>query len=85
VWFETGAVGAGILLCFGLLTLRSIGFQDEGARPALFATFAICTVIAATGFSAFAPWVVASFAVSALFAALATARAAGTLAERSEG
>jgi exopolysaccharide production protein ExoQ len=74
VWFETGAVGAGILLCFGLLTLRSIGFQDEGMQPFLFATFATCTVIAGTGFSAFAPWLVASFAVCALFAALATAQ-----------
>jgi O-antigen ligase len=85
VWFETGAVGAGILLCFGLLTLRSIGFKHEGVQPALFATFATCTMIAATGFSAFAPWLVASFAVCALFAALATAQATITRSVRSEG
>jgi hypothetical protein len=72
VWFETGALGAGILLCFGLLALRRIGLQDPGVRPVLFANFASCTMIAATGFSAFAPWLVASFAMSALFAALAT-------------
>jgi len=75
VWFETGAVGAGLLLCFGLLVLRSIGLQDRYVRPALFATFASCTMIAATGFSAFAPWLTASFAISALFAGLASADA----------
>ena len=78
VWFETGAVGAGLLLCFGLLALRAIGMQDAAAQPALFATFATCTMIASAAFSAFAPWLVASFAVCALFAALATAQVAAS-------
>ena len=73
VWFETGALGAGLLLCFGLSVLRNIGLQDMRVRPALFAAFATCTMIAATGFSAFAPWLTASFAISALFAGLASA------------
>jgi O-antigen ligase len=75
VWFETGAFGAGLLLCFGLLVLRSIGLQDIRVRPTQFATFATCTMIAATGFSAFAPWLTAAFAISALFANLASADA----------
>ena len=75
VWFETGALGAGLLLCFGLSVLRNIGLQDMRVRPALFAAFATCTMIAATGFSAFAPWLTASFAISALFAGLASANA----------
>lgn len=78
VWFETGAVGAGLLLCFGLLALRAIGMQDAAAQPALFATFATCTMIASAAFSAFAPWLVASFAVCALFAALAAAQVAAS-------
>jgi O-antigen ligase len=73
VWFETGALGAGLLLGFGLLVLRGIGLQDRRIRPALFATFASCMMVAATGFSAFAPWLSASFAISALFAGLAKA------------
>jgi O-antigen ligase len=73
VWFEAGLVGAGILLIFGLLALHRIGRQPPDVRPALLATFATCTMIAATGFSAFAPWLNASFAMSALFAALAMA------------
>jgi exopolysaccharide production protein ExoQ len=90
VWFETGAVGAGLLLCFGLLALRGIGVQDAAVQPALLATFATCMMIASAGFSAFAPWLVASYAVCALFAALATAqaatsRSAGALAEHGAG
>jgi hypothetical protein len=81
VWFEGGAVGAGILLCFGLLALRGIGVQDAAVQSTLFATFATCTMIASAGFSAFAPWLVASFAICALFAAMATAQVAGRSAD----
>ena len=74
VWFEAGAVGAAILLSFGLITLRSIASLERSAQPALFASFASCAMISATGFSAFAPWQTASFAMCALFAALALAQ-----------
>ena len=77
-WFEAGAVGAGLLLCFGLLALRAIGVRDATVQSALFATFATCTMIASTGYSAFAPWLVASFAACALFAAMATAQVGGS-------
>jgi O-antigen ligase len=72
VWFETGALGAGILLCFGLFALQGIALLDASVRPALFATFGTCTMIASTAFSAFAPWLIASFAMCALFSTLAS-------------
>ena len=75
-WFEAGAVGAGLLLCIGLLVLRAIGTHRRRLQPALLATFASCAAIAATGFSAFAPWLLASYAIVTLFAALAVAAAA---------
>ena len=62
VWFETGAVGAGLLLSFGLLVLRSIGLQDRRVRPALFGLQRFRTLTA-------------SFAISTLFAGLASADA----------
>lgn len=76
VWFETGAVGALLLLSIGLLSLQAIGRQPSTVQAAQFATFTGCTMIAATGFSAFAPWLIASFGLSALFAALARTLAA---------
>jgi O-antigen ligase len=83
VWFETGAVGAMLLLSVGLFSLQAIGREPSTVQPALFATFAGCTMIAATGFSAFAPWLIASFGLSALFAALA--RTFATFAATKEG
>jgi hypothetical protein len=78
VWFETGAVGAMLLLSIGLLSIQAIGRQPSTVQPALFAAFAGCTMIAATGFSAFAPWLIAAFGLSALFAALAQTFATAT-------
>ena len=75
VWFEAGAVGAAILLVFGLLVMRAIRQRPQPVQAALFATFSSCTMIAATGYSAFAPWLSASFAVGAIFGAVATAMA----------
>jgi O-antigen ligase len=74
VWFEAGAVGAAILLCLGLVTLRRIGGLEQVAQPFLLATFASCATISATGFSSFSPWLSASFALCAMFAALVRAQ-----------
>jgi O-antigen ligase len=84
VWFEAGAVGAAILLVFGLLVLRSIHRRSQPVQAALFATFSSCTMIAATGYSAFAPWLSASFALGAIFGALATAMAEARTSVHSE-
>jgi O-antigen ligase len=68
VWFETGLVGAVLLLAIGLVVLRWIARAEAGARPALLATFASCALVAASSFSIWAPWFIASFALAALFA-----------------
>jgi hypothetical protein len=47
VWSEAGAVGAAILLIFGLLVMRSIRRTLVPAQGALFATFSACAMIAA--------------------------------------
>jgi len=73
VWSEAGAVGALILWIFGLLVIRSIQRAPQPVQAALFATFTSCAMISATGYSAFAPWVSASFALAAVFATLVTA------------
>lgn len=73
VWSEAGAVGAAILLIFGLLVMRSIRRTLVPAQAALFATFSACAMIAATGYSAFAPWLSASFALAAIFISLGVA------------
>jgi O-antigen ligase len=81
VWSEAGAVGAAILLMFGFLAMQSIRRTLVSAQAALFATFSACAMIAATGYSAFAPWLSASFALAAIFASLGIA----TTAVRSSG
>jgi O-antigen ligase len=73
VWSEAGAVGAAILFIFGLLVMRSIRRTLLPAQAALFATFSACAMIAATGYSGFAPWLSASFALAAIFASLGVA------------
>jgi O-antigen ligase len=75
IWSEAGAIGAAILLVFGLLVMRSIRRRPQPVHAALFATFSSCAMIAATGYSAFAPWLSASFALATIFGALATAMA----------
>jgi O-antigen ligase len=67
VWFETGAVGAALLLCIGLLLLGAIARAPAHVQPLLMATFTTHALVAAFGFSVWAPWVLASFALAAIF------------------
>jgi O-antigen ligase len=69
-WYETGAVGALWLLALGLLVLRSLASANAAAQPYLYATFVSCAAIAASSFSLWAPWFMASFAIAAIHAAL---------------
>jgi hypothetical protein len=50
-WFETGAVGAGMLLVLGLLVLRSLQAAAPGARPYLYAAFVTSALVGASSFS----------------------------------
>jgi O-antigen ligase len=76
VWYETGAVGALILLGLGLLVLRSLANAASDVQPYLYATFVSCALVGATSFSLWAPWFMASFGLAAVFAALASELAA---------
>src|SRR5262249_21619538 len=76
-WYETGAVGALWLLALGLLVLRSLASADAAAQPYLYAIFISCAAIAASSFSLWAPWFMASFAFAAIQAALGSTLAGG--------
>ncbi|RZI37889.1 O-antigen ligase domain-containing protein, partial [Herbaspirillum sp. HC18] len=71
VWFETGAVGALLLLSIGLLLLRAVWRSGPSDRPALLAAFASSGLMASTAFSIWAAWYLAAFGLVALFAVLA--------------
>ena len=73
IWFETGAVGAGMLLVLGLLVLRSLQAAAEGARPYLYAAFVTSALIGASSFSLWAPWFMASFALAMILASVGAA------------
>jgi O-antigen ligase len=73
VWFETGAVGALILLGLGLLVLRALARFAGDIQPYLAATFAACALLVASAYSIWAPWFMASLAMAAIFAALGAA------------
>jgi O-antigen ligase len=71
VWFDTGLVGVAFLLVIGLFVLRSIAHVAADHQPALYAAFATNALLAASGFSIWTRWFLASFALSAIFALLA--------------
>lgn len=68
VWFEAGAVGAALLLCIGLLLIGAIARAPARVQPFLAATFTAHALVAAFGFSIWAPWLLSSFALAAVFA-----------------
>jgi O-antigen ligase len=73
VWYETGAVGAVILLGLGLIVLRALSGFPAPTQPYLVATFAACALVVATAFAIWAPWFIASLAMTAIFAGLGAA------------
>ena len=70
IWFETGAVGAGLLLGAGLLIICAIGAAPLLAQPYLYAAFAACALAAATSYSIWAPWFMACLALVPMLAAM---------------
>lgn len=71
VWFETGAVGAALLLGIGLAILGAISRMPAQIQAALYAAFAGNALLAASSFSVWASWFVASHALTAVMAMLA--------------
>ena len=69
-WYETGAVGALLLLWFGVAVLRSMASAPAEAEPYLLAAFVSCALVAGSSFSLWAPWFMASFGICAVFAVL---------------
>ena len=73
VWYETGGLGALIVFGLGLLVLRAIGRFRVELQPFLASTFVACALLAASAFSIWAPWFMASLAMASVFAALGAA------------
>jgi O-antigen ligase len=73
IWYEAGAVGALLLLGLGLLILRALAQSEVRAQPYLHAAFVACALLAATSFSIWAPWLLTSFAIVAVAAAIGAA------------
>jgi O-antigen ligase len=76
-WYETGAVGAAILMAVGLLVLRSVGEAPSHAQPYLYATFVSCALMGGASFSLWQTWFMASLGLVAVFATLGWALATG--------
>jgi O-antigen ligase len=74
-WYETGAVGALMLLVIGLLVLSSMARASMQVQPYLYATFATSALLGGTSFSLWQPWFMASFGLTAGFAMLGWALA----------
>jgi O-antigen ligase len=76
VWFDTGLAGIILMVGIGLFALRAISRQVASSQPALFAAFACNALLAASSFSIWTRWFLASYALSAVFAVLASKFAA---------
>ena len=76
VWFDTGLVGIVLMVSIGLFALRAISRAAAGSQPALYAAFASNALLAASSFSIWTRWFLASYAISAIFAVLASRFAA---------
>ena len=70
VWLETGAVGAALLFGIGLWALGAVSRTSVDIQPALYAAFASNALLAASSFSIWASWFLASHFFSAMFAVL---------------
>ena len=71
-WYETGAIGAVLLLAIGMLILRSFAAAPEAAQPYLWSTFGACALMAGSSFSLWALWFLATLGMVAVLAGLAT-------------
>jgi hypothetical protein len=72
-WYETGAIGAVMLLTIGILVLRSFASAPEPAQPFLWSTFGACALMAGSSFSLWALWFMATLGMAVVLAGLGTA------------
>jgi O-antigen ligase len=73
IWFEAGAVGAIFFLATGLLVLDVCSRASARWQPYVYASFSACALLAASSFSVWAPWFLASIAMAAICVILAVA------------
>jgi O-Antigen ligase len=66
IWSELGVVGMALSLIFGLATLRTIARYPQRSQPFLITLAAAALGIAATGWSLWQPWLLASLALGSL-------------------
>jgi len=71
-WYELGAIGAAFLLAVGLFTLEAIRRYPDAVQQHLYASFVAAFTLGNSTFSLFAPWLLATLLLTALFAALGT-------------
>jgi O-antigen ligase len=71
VWFDSGLVGIALMVSIGLFALTAISRVARAHQPALYAAFATGALMAASSFSIWTRWFLASYALSAIFAVLA--------------
>jgi O-antigen ligase len=68
-WYETGAVGALMLLAIGLLVLGASSRAPKEVQPYLYASFTTCALLGGSSFSLWQPWFMGSFGFVAVLAA----------------
>lgn len=76
IWFETGLVGALLLLLIGFFALHTISRAAADIQPWLYAAFANNALLAASSFSIWSRWFLASYFFSVIFIVLASKFAA---------
>jgi len=73
VWYETGALGAALLLVLGLVVLRAIATRPTPLQPYFCAMFAAGAASVASSFSIWAPWFLSALTLTPIFAGLGLA------------
>ena len=71
-WYELGAIGAVFLLAIGLFTLEAMKRYPDAIQQYLHASFVAAFSLCNSTFSLFAPWLLATLLLTALFAVLGT-------------
>lgn len=72
-WYELGAVGAVLLLTFGLLGLRAITRLSPDAEPYAVASFVVAAVVGAFSWGMWQAWFMAAFGLWIVLLSLAAA------------
>ncbi len=76
-WFELGLIGAGLVMVFGITILRRIAAIRDDLQPHAHALFTAFGVFASFAWGMWQTWLLAAYALSALYLALALRFAEG--------